>query len=129
MEIISFDGKQQGRRRGYNRLSPTKRSLKIVRLRSNSKRSWKMRIAPKLRLIRLVSPLKLWWRLKNAYVNTMLRLANSSNTANSGNMFGEKRIPKARGAPVSHSRSEFENRLVLEIYKSMVSSLELHGLP
>lgn len=125
METVS-----QRRRRGYNRLSPSKRSLKIVRFGSgNSKRSWKIRIAPKLRLIKLVSPLKLFLRLKNAYVNMMLRLANNTNTSNSGNVFGEKRIPKARDAPVSYSRSEFENRLMLEIYKSMVSSLELHGVP
>ncbi|KZV42242.1 hypothetical protein F511_13341 [Dorcoceras hygrometricum] len=124
MEIVS--GKPR-RRRGYNRLSPTKRSVKIVRL--GSKRSWKIRIGPKLRLIRLVSPFKLWLRLKNAYMNMMLRFANSTNTSNSANVFGEKRIPGARKAPATYTNSEFENRLILEIYKSMVSSLELHGVP
>ncbi|KAI3462565.1 hypothetical protein Pfo_019228 [Paulownia fortunei] len=132
MEVIPFNGNlvnRRWRRRGYNRLSPTnRRNVKIVRFgtgNSSSKRSWRLRLAPKLRLIRLASPLKLWCRLKNAYMKMMLRLANTSGTSNSGNFFGAKRIPKARDAPMDYSRTEFENRLILEIYKSMVASIEL----
>ncbi|KZV20387.1 hypothetical protein F511_41551 [Dorcoceras hygrometricum] len=127
MEIIPLTKSlsRQWRRRGYSRLSPTRRSLKTARFGGNLKRSWKVRVARKLRLVRLVSPLKLWHRFKNAYMNMMLRLANGSHMANSGNLFGEKRIPKARDLDVNYSRSEFENRLILEIYKSMVASLEL----
>ncbi|XP_073119900.1 uncharacterized protein [Henckelia pumila] len=128
MEIIPLTKSlsRQWRRRGYSRLSPTRRSLKTARFGGNVKRSWKVRIARKLRLVRLVSPLKLWHRFKNAYTNMMLSLANTSHTANSGNLFGQKRIPKARdNLKPTYSTTEFENRLVLEIYKSMVASLEL----
>ncbi|GFP85336.1 hypothetical protein PHJA_000677300 [Phtheirospermum japonicum] len=69
--------------------------------------------------------MRLWCRFKNAYMKMMLRLANASGTSNAANAFGQKRIPKARDAPMNYSRTEFDNRLVLEIYKSMVSSLEL----
>ncbi|XP_073017986.1 uncharacterized protein [Primulina eburnea] len=127
MEIIPFTKSigRQWRRRGYSRLSPTRRNLKKARFGGNPKRSWKVRIARKLRLVRVVSPLKLWYRLKNAYMSMMMRLADSSHTANSGNLFGEKRVPKARDLKTTYSKSEFENRLILEIYKSMVASLEL----
>ncbi|XP_075475844.1 uncharacterized protein LOC142513050 [Primulina tabacum] len=127
METIPFTKSlsRQWRRRGYSRLSPRRRNLKAARFGGNLKSSWKVRIKRKLRLVRLVSPLKLWYSFKNAYTNMMLRLANTSHTANSGNLFGEKRIPKARDIKQTYTRSEFENRLVLEIYKSMVASLEL----
>lgn len=124
MEIIPFAGSLR-RRRGYNRLSPTnRRNIKVARFGAG-KRSWRLRLAPKLRLIRLASPLKLWYKLKNAYMNMMLRIATNSGSSNSTNFFGTKRIPKARDVPMAYSRTEFENRLVFEIYKSMVPSYEL----
>ncbi|KAL0343384.1 UNVERIFIED_CONTAM: hypothetical protein Sangu_1225800 [Sesamum angustifolium] len=125
---IPFGGslRRQWRRRGYNRLSPTnRRNLKLARLGAARNRSWRLRLAPKLRLIRLASPFKLWHKLKNAYMNMMLRFAASAGYSNTASVFGAKRIPKARGAPMAYSRTEFENRLVLEIYKSVVASLEL----
>ncbi|KAK6151009.1 hypothetical protein DH2020_015941 [Rehmannia glutinosa] len=63
--------------------------------------------------------------IENAYVNMMLRFANNSGSSNSVNVFGVKRIPKARDAKMAYSRTEFENRLIFEIYKSMVASYEL----
>ncbi|XP_051126841.1 uncharacterized protein LOC127248521 [Andrographis paniculata] len=124
MEIIApFTGslRRQWRRRGYNRLSPSRnrRNLRVEKLGAgNTKRfSWRFRLGRKLRLA--ASPARLWWRMKNAYVNMMLRLG-------APNAFGNKRIPKAReGPPMAYSKTEFENRLVFEIYKSMVSSFEL----
>ncbi|KAG6412466.1 hypothetical protein SASPL_125145 [Salvia splendens] len=129
MEITAFNGSpvtRRWRKRGYNRLSPpNRRSLKVVRLNS-SKRSWRLRLTPKLRLVRLASPMKLWCRFKNAYMKMMLKFANIAGTSGAANTaFGANRIPKARDAPMEYSRTEFENRLVLEIYKSMVASLEL----
>ncbi|KAL1566621.1 hypothetical protein AAHA92_02209 [Salvia divinorum] len=130
MEITALNGSpvmRRWRKRGYSRLSPTnRRSLKVVRLNS-PKRSWRLRLTPKLRLVRLASPMKLWCRFKNAYMKMMLRFANITGTSGAANTaFGTKRIPnKAREAPMAYSRTEFENRLVLEIYKSMVASLEL----
>lgn len=129
MEIVPFSGsfskRLQWRRRGYSRLSSAnKTKVKIVRF-GTGKRLWRVRLAPKLRLIRLGSPLKLWFRFKNAYVKMMLKLANTTGTSNSPNVFGAKRIPQARPEPTPYTQTEFEKRLVLEIYKSMVSSLEL----
>ncbi|XP_047939923.1 uncharacterized protein LOC125187379 [Salvia hispanica] len=122
MEIIQF----ARRRRGYTRLSPKNRGkMQVARLGGAPKRSWRLRLAPKLRLIRAASPLRLWTKLKNAYVNMMLRLAHNSGSSNSTNVFGAKRVPKARDARITYSNSEFENRLIFEIYKSMVASYEL----
>ncbi|PIN01712.1 hypothetical protein CDL12_25781 [Handroanthus impetiginosus] len=126
MEIIPLSGR---RRRSYNKLSPTKkRNVKVVKFGAGTTsrpRSWRLRLAPKLRLVRLVTPLKLWYKFKNAYMKMMLRIANNSGTSNGVNVFGTKRIPKARDVPTAYPRSDFENRLILEIYKSMVASLEL----
>ncbi|XP_057779586.1 uncharacterized protein LOC130998171 [Salvia miltiorrhiza] len=125
MEIIQFASSMR-RRRGYNRLSPKNRSkMQVARLGGATKRSWRVRLAPKLRLIRAASPLRLWSKLKNAYMNMMLRVAENSGSSNTANVFGSKRMPKARGAPATYSNTEFENRLIFEIYKSMVSSFEL----
>ncbi|KAL0395911.1 UNVERIFIED_CONTAM: hypothetical protein Scaly_0039500 [Sesamum calycinum] len=136
--MVPFNGslvKRQWRRRGYTKLSPTgRRNVKIVKFgtgnTTSSKRSWRLRLTPKLRLVRLASPLRLWHRFKNAYMKMMLRFANTSGTSNSANVFGAKRIPKARDVPTApYSGTEFENRLILEIYKSMVASLELGYTP
>lgn len=123
METISnpFNGtlsrRQQFRRRVYNRLTNRKNNVKTMR-------SWRFRLNPKLGL-KIASPLKLWFKLKNAYMNMMLKLATSTGTSKSGNMFGAKRIPKVRLVPTDYSRTEFDNRLIHEIYKSMVASSEL----
>ncbi|KAL8472635.1 hypothetical protein ACS0TY_029732 [Phlomoides rotata] len=128
MELIPFAGslsRQWRRRSGYNRLSPkNRRSMKVAQFGAG-KRSWRLRLAPKLRLLRLASPVKLLYKLKSVYTNMMLKLATNIGTSNSNNVFGTKRIPKSRDAKMEHSRTEFENRLVFEIYKSMSASLEL----
>ncbi|CAI9766911.1 unnamed protein product [Fraxinus pennsylvanica] len=116
----SFNNKTR-RKKGYTytRLS----TGKAIRFGGNrEKRSWRIKIHRRLRL-KLSSPLKLWCKLKNAYMNMMLKLAR--NTGSGINLFGSKRIPKARQIPNNYSRTEFENRLVYEIYKNMVPSYEL----
>ncbi|KAL8472636.1 hypothetical protein ACS0TY_029733 [Phlomoides rotata] len=119
MEIMPFSTR---RRSGYNRSSPkNRRNLKVARLGAE-KRSWRLRLAPKLHL---ASPVKLLYKLKSVYTSMMLKLATNSGSSNSTNVFGTKRIPESREAKMGYSRTEFENRLVFEIYKSMSSSLEL----
>ncbi|KAL8472634.1 hypothetical protein ACS0TY_029093 [Phlomoides rotata] len=120
MEIMAFSTR---RRSGYNRSSPkNRRSLKVARLGAE-KRSWRLRLAPKLRL---ASPVKLWYKMKSVYTNMMLKLATNSGSSNSNNVFGAKRInPESGDGKMEYSRTEFENRLVFEIYKSISSSLEL----
>lgn len=69
------------------------------------------------------SPLKILTKLKNAYVNFMLRHMNSDN------MFGGKRIPKAYDVSKGscfNSRDAFEARLIFEISKAIAASHELH---
>lgn len=125
------------KRRGYIRVDATAAATAIATTDDHEdeegkkmirapKRAWRIKVAPKLRFkmgTLSSSPLKLWRKLKNGYVNMMLNLANDGT-----NVFGQKRIPKARQLPpVSYSPSEFEKRLVFEIYKSLVASRELHG--
>ncbi|WOH10284.1 hypothetical protein DCAR_0729751 [Daucus carota subsp. sativus] len=54
------------------------------------------------------SSFKLWRKMKDGYYNMMISLGGNGATA-----FGDKRTPKA------HAASEFDKRLVQEIYKSM----------
>jgi hypothetical protein len=83
-------------------------------------RVWRIRAVPKLRL-KIGSPLKLWTKLKNAYMNTMLSLAGNVGHLSNNNVFGGKRIPKARQVPLAYSFEEIENRLIVEIYKALAS--------
>ncbi|RVW77513.1 uncharacterized protein LOC117930456 [Vitis riparia] len=129
MEILSFQKSfgfgRHWRRGKYQRLDvANKRNVKMVRLGGKQRRFWRIRQIPKLHL-KIISPLKLLAKLKNAYVSMMLNLSGSVGALNSGNVFGGKRVPKARQVPIAYSNDEFDNRLVLEIYKSMIASREL----
>lgn len=132
MELLSsnpLSGSLKGsrKRRGYNRYdggaASSRKNMKIVRFGGiPDQRSWRIKVVPKLRLKSMaagLSPLKLWRKVKDGYVNMMLNLAGN------GTAFGGKRIPKARQLPASYAPTEFDNRLVLEIYKSLVASREL----
>lgn len=121
MQILSLNPFS---RRSLKRLQRRKKTTKTIRLGGGSpRRRWRIKVVPKLRLkFVLLSPLRVWRKIKNAYVNMMLTLADNQN------VFGEKRIPKdrrRRQASVAYSSAEFDNRLVLEIYKSLVASREL----
>ncbi|KAF8399067.1 hypothetical protein HHK36_014933 [Tetracentron sinense] len=120
--------KRYWRRRRYQRLDGTvtsKKTVKMARFRGgNNKRFWRIRVIPKLRL-KIVSPLKLLGRLRDAYVNMMLGLAGNVRYFNSGNSFGDKRIPKARQVPMLSPYQDIDSRLVYEIYKSLMASREL----
>ena len=98
--------------------------MKMVRFGGKQRRFWRIRQIPKLHLS-MVSPLKLLAKLKNAYMSMMLNLAGSVGAMSAGNGFGGKRIPKARQVLIAYSNEEFDQRLVLEIYKSMIASREL----
>ncbi|KAG9135635.1 hypothetical protein Leryth_002377 [Lithospermum erythrorhizon] len=130
MDIIlnpfSENVKRYRRRREYERVDSTKgrRNMKVVRFGGTPKRSWRFRVVRKLHL-RIVSPIKLWTKFKNAYINMMLHLAGNNGTTTS--IFGGKRIPKSRQVTSKYSSIEFENRLVFEIYKNLVASMELYN--
>ncbi|XP_051117319.1 uncharacterized protein LOC127242028 [Andrographis paniculata] len=131
MEIIPFARKWR-RSRAYSRLSPTnRRNLKVARLgtadadRQKRRPSWRLRLSRKLRLKSVAPPARLWNRFRNAYMKMMMRLAEVSGTSNGGDVFGDRRSGSRSGMTYNYSRAEFENRLVLEICKSMAASLEL----
>ncbi|KAG9130924.1 hypothetical protein Leryth_006688 [Lithospermum erythrorhizon] len=102
------------------RVYSTKRTTKVVRLggRAEAVNYYKLRVAtPKLRLM---SPVKIWSKFKNAYTNMMLHLgASGDNNA--------KRIPRVRQNQPKMTNTEFDNRLIYEIYKSLSVSMELRN--
>ncbi|KAK9271691.1 hypothetical protein L1049_002054 [Liquidambar formosana] len=120
------------RRRKYHRLDGAitgqNKNVRLARFGGGrTKKFWKIRAVPKLRL-KAFSPLKLWTRFKNAYMDMMLNLAGSVGHLNGGNVLEGKRIPKKRQVPLVYSSDEFENRLVYEIYKAMIASRELGAI-
>ncbi|KAJ8761256.1 hypothetical protein K2173_001312 [Erythroxylum novogranatense] len=135
MELLSkpFPGtwKRYWRRKRYQRIdgAGSRKNTKTLRLGGpKPRRVWKIK-AVKLRL-RLFSPLKLWNKLKNAYVDMMLSLAGNAGYLSSDNVFGSKRIPKARQViPVVYSNEEVENRLIYEIYKALEATRDLAVSP
>ncbi|XVF71559.1 hypothetical protein PTKIN_Ptkin12aG0047900 [Pterospermum kingtungense] len=122
--------KRYWRRKQYQRLNGevanNKKSIKVTRIRGGSRRFWRIKAIPKLRW-KIASPIKLLTKLKNAYMNMMINLVGNVGSLNTENTFGGKRIPKARKVPTAYSSSEFEERLVYEIYKSLVATRELSG--
>ncbi|GAA0139142.1 hypothetical protein LIER_00751 [Lithospermum erythrorhizon] len=129
MDIIlnPFNGniKRYWRRRKYERLDGIKgrRNMKVVRFGGTTKRSWRFRVFKRLHLKIILSPIKLWNKFKNSYINMMLQLVGNGTTS----LFGGKRIPKGRQVASKYSNIEFENRLVFEIYKNLVASMELNS--
>ncbi|KAK7272926.1 hypothetical protein RIF29_13969 [Crotalaria pallida] len=117
--------KRYFRRRRYHRLdgggTTGGKKMKVIRLKGiPPRRNWRLKASPKLRWRWVVmSPLKMLCKLKNAYMNFMLK------TMNPDNIFKEKqRIPKAsKGLSSNHA---FEARLIFEISKALVASHELY---
>ncbi|XP_027353323.1 uncharacterized protein LOC113863802 [Abrus precatorius] len=103
------------------------KKMKIIRLRRSRRRYWRIRAIPRLKWI-MRSPLKMLRKLKNAYMNFMLRLASNLGAMNTDNMFGVKRIPKAREVSKAYSGDAFEARLIFEISKALVASYELYPM-
>ncbi|KAK4759673.1 hypothetical protein SAY87_022804 [Trapa incisa] len=118
------------RRREYKRLHHEITDQKRVRVTrfagggsGQQRRFWKIRIAPMLRWRLIVaSPLRMLAGLKNAYVRMMIGLAGNVGSLNTNNVFGVKRIPKARQTPTVYSAEEIENRLIQEIYLALKAS-------
>lgn len=115
------------RKRKYQRLDGNgRKNIKVLRFGGKNQKGtiiWRIKTIPKLKL-KIFSPSKIWSKFKNAYVNMMLHLAGNMNNEN--HVFGGKRIPKAREIELAYTNTEFENRLIYEIYKSMVPSMELY---
>eukprot|EP00268_Persea_americana_P037457 TRINITY_DN3707_c0_g2_i1.p1 TRINITY_DN3707_c0_g2~~TRINITY_DN3707_c0_g2_i1.p1 ORF type:complete len:142 (+),score=21.44 TRINITY_DN3707_c0_g2_i1:176-601(+) len=123
------------RRRKYQKLDGSgKRNVRVARLGGNVKRSWKVRVMPRLRLklrVFLPSPVKILARLRDAYVDVMLRFGGKAGALRNSSepSFGVQKVPKSKSARVTQSSIEdFESRLMLEIYKSIVACRELAEL-
>lgn len=133
MEVVSTPHhgslKRYWRRRQYHRLdgaTGNKKNVRVTRFGGKARRAWKIKAIPKLRL-KILSPLKLWGKLKDAYINMMLSVAGNNGALNNPNTFGARRIPKARKVPVVYSKDEFDGRLVYEIYKVLAASREIES--
>ncbi|CAI0451411.1 unnamed protein product [Linum tenue] len=78
------------------------KNVRIARLGDNNKGGgyklvWKIKVVPKLRLrVVAAAPVKLAAKLKNGYMDMMVRLAGSVGYLNTQMVIGNKRIPKAR---------------------------------
>ncbi|XP_076892248.1 uncharacterized protein LOC143543916 [Bidens hawaiensis] len=108
------------RRRRYQRvLGGCKSTSKTATLGGRSRRVWKIKAIPRLRL-KKVSVFGLWMKLKNAYIDTMLRLAGGTET-----IFGSKRVPRRLQASGGYSMGDFQSRLIYEISKNLIASREL----
>ncbi|KAJ0985722.1 hypothetical protein J5N97_004078 [Dioscorea zingiberensis] len=118
------------RRRKYTKLeSSGSKASRVVRLgdggRSPNRRFWKLKRAFRLR-IKAWSPFRLLGRIRDAYVEAMLRMAGKGNSLSipaGPEPLWDRRIPRSR--TVKTGRSEFEQRLIFEIYRSLVVSGEI----
>ncbi|WOK93047.1 hypothetical protein Cni_G01740 [Canna indica] len=119
------------KKRRYQKLqssstSSPKKAKKAARLGAG-RPGWFLRLRRRINFrfkISLRSPVKLLAQVRDAYINCMLAMAGkTSSLSGPGPEIWSKRIPKAR--PVKTSSSEFERRLMFEIYKSLVVSGEI----
>ncbi|XP_078153325.1 uncharacterized protein LOC144548509 [Carex rostrata] len=119
------------RKRKYQRLEQgRKRTTLVTRLghgenRRSRTRFFKLRSIGRFR-IRMLSPIRLLARLRDAYVNAMLGLASKGSafsTTNGPEAYWTKQIPQ-RGSTRLGS-TEYEKRLIAEIYKSLAASGEV----
>ncbi|KAJ9163306.1 hypothetical protein P3X46_022987 [Hevea brasiliensis] len=124
--------KRYWRRRRYQRLgrgSNNKRKLKIIRLGgAATRRLWKLRTTPKLQW-KLVSPIRLLINFHEAYVEMMIRVANSMGKLNNkGWLGGNKKVAKEKEiSMVCCGEEVIDTRLVVEIYKRLAASRQLRG--
>ena len=95
---------------------------------------WRVRlrglIIRRARVVRLVvsMPGRVLGRLRDAYVGGMLAVSRKASVmALPGDAMWTRRVPRRKQlpAPAAQGASEFEKRLVMEIYKSIVASKEL----
>ncbi|XP_050911786.1 uncharacterized protein LOC127126826 [Lathyrus oleraceus] len=124
MEIKRYLSRIGHRRLDYGGTTTTgqRKKMQIMRMRG-PRRARRVRTSPKLRWM-IRSPLKLVTKVKNVYMNFMLKLAgNVGGALNTDNKFGVKRIPKApQLSSEGCSGDAFEARLIFEISKNLVAS-------
>ncbi|XP_042989416.1 uncharacterized protein LOC122316735 [Carya illinoinensis] len=112
------------KRRGYERLSGStgqRRRTRAEQLGSSRGRSrfWRIKVTPKLRVLRVPSPKSFFVRLRDLYVNLMLRFANSP-LCSAGAGYGGAVSWDGIGGIPGRSLKEYDEKVIVEIYKSMV---------
>ncbi|KAA8529103.1 hypothetical protein F0562_034098 [Nyssa sinensis] len=117
--------KRYWRRRKYQRLDDSNRKkMKITRLGNRNRKVCKIRLVPKLRF-KIVSPIKLLAKFHDGYINMMIGLVGNKKAS----LLGEKRVPKGGPVPIVSASDEIVDcRMVMEIYKRLVSTRELADL-
>ncbi|XP_018824761.1 uncharacterized protein LOC108994122 [Juglans regia] len=113
------------KRRGYERLTGStgqRRRMGAEQLGSARGRSrfWRIKITPKLRVRRVPSPKSFFVRLRDWYVNLMLRFANSPLCSTAGAGYGGAVSWDGIGGLQGRSLKEYDEKVIVEIYKSMV---------
>ncbi|XP_058185621.1 uncharacterized protein LOC131302846 [Rhododendron vialii] len=119
--------KKHWRRRKYRRLLdatiPKRKKLKIIRLGGSTRPLWRIKAVPKFHL-NVVPRLNVWKKLKDAYINMMLKFAgNFSSLGNTEDAFRGMRIANSPPVPAvcGRSKEEHESKMVFEIFKSLVA--------
>lgn len=119
------------RRRRYERLDGSTRSRKKNRVQLGEKGRkrffGRIKIKPRFRWLRLVSPKKLLIKLRDGYVKMMLSFANSAAMSGGygyGNGFGIGEGVGAMGLGRPPLK-EYDEKMIVEIYKSLVAQQQL----
>lgn len=119
------------RKRKYQRLEQgRKRTTLVTRLgdgpnRRTRGRFFKLRSIYRIQ-IRILSPIKILARIRDAYVNAMLSLASKGSafaTQNGPEAYWTKRIPRSGSTRLGSTK--YEKRLAAEIYKLLAASGEI----
>ncbi|CAI0547609.1 unnamed protein product [Linum tenue] len=128
-------GDRHWRRKRYQKLqqdgSIRNKNIRIARLGASSSRklAWRIKVVHKLRLrIVMAAPLKLAAKLKNGYLDLMVRLAGSVGYLNTNLVFGNRRVPKARHVKSTCTNEEFRNRIIYEMFKNISAAHELNPM-
>lgn len=117
------------RRKGYERLNGggRKRKTRVVELASvaegstRRRRFWRIKLTPRLKLKLRFSPKKFLLGLRDAYVNMMVRLANTRVIGGGGGGgFGGGYPGDVVTGFGMRPVKEYDERMIVEIYKSIV---------
>ncbi|KAJ6334437.1 hypothetical protein OIU78_011340 [Salix suchowensis] len=108
-------------RRGYERINGSgrirrNRPAEMGSGTTTSRRrrfTWRIKVRPKLKFLKMSSPKKVFVWLRDAYVKMMLRFGNSRAIGDAG--YGD-RIAAFGARPIK----EYDDKMIAEIYKSLV---------
>lgn len=93
------------------------RRNKVVLGGRRRRRVWRIRVSPRLRFLRVLSPKRLITRIRDVYVRMMLAFANSGVMG----VYGGDAFAGFQAPPVK----EYDERMIIEIYKSLMAQGQL----